>query len=140
MRTIVVALAAAWSSGCVQFTWTNAHRGRPLGAERVEWALDARPDLTTALAELGAPHVVRRVEGPDDSDLGTELLWVWRRAEGFNLSGSVPFDNGGSASVQFGQSNTDFEGLRLAFDANGLFVRGTSGVVAREEPGLDLPL
>jgi hypothetical protein len=124
----------------VQFTWTNAERGRPLKAERVDWALASRPDLATALSELGAPHVVRRLEGPDDSDLGTELLWVWRRAEGFNLSGSVPLDKGGSAGVQFGQSTTDLEGLRLSFDTDGAFVRGTSGVVAREEPGLELPL
>lgn len=138
-RTIGGGLLALALSGCVQFMWTNAHRGVPLAPDRIDWALDSRPDLNTALAELGAPHLVRRLEGLEGTDRGTELLWFWRRAEGFNISGSVPLAKVGSASAQFGQNNADLTGLRLAFDADGLFVRGTRGAVAREDPGFGLP-
>lgn len=147
----VAAGALLLPTGCVQLDWERVHVGRPLDAAAVERVLAERPSLEGALAELGAPNRVRRVEsrvdrietgtdanGSADGE-GTELLWVWRRGRGFSLTGSVPIEQGGNASLEIASGRTDLEGLRLVFDLEGRFLRGDLGAVDTDEPDLGLP-
>jgi len=139
IRAAALASVVALATSCVQFDWERVHVGRPLDAGAVERVLTERPDLAGALAELGAPNRVRRLESRVDRPEGTELLWVWRRGRGFSLTGSVPIEQGGNASLEVSNGRTQLDGLRLVFDLDGRFVRGDAGAVDTDEPDLGLP-
>ena len=136
---LVAVVALALAPSCIQFDWERVRVGRPLDGAAVKGVLEQRSDLTTALAQLGAPNRVRRVESRIDEPEGTELLWVWRRGEGFSLTGSIPIEQGGNASLEIANDRTELEGLRLVFDLDGAFVRGEVGAVDTDEPDLGLP-
>lgn len=139
-RAFAAVLVALGAASCVELTWQRVRVGRPLAAESIAWVLDDRPTLAATLDALGAPHRVRRVESEHDAPEGTELVWIWRRQSGYSVSGSVPLEQGGSASFEFADDRTQFEGLRVTFDLEGGFLRAGVGAVASANPELGLPL
>lgn len=138
-RTVALLALAFGSTGCIELTYSRVRAGRPLEPVAVDWALASRPSLTEALDALGAPDRVRHVESQLDVPEGTELLWVWRYRSGYSLTGSLPVEQGGSASFQVADDRVRLDGLRLSFDLDGRFVRGSVGAVGTQEPDLGLP-
>ncbi|MEZ5976817.1 MAG: hypothetical protein R3F34_01175 [Planctomycetota bacterium] len=129
MRSGLVLVLACALGSCVQLSWRGSRAGLALADTEQEWALAARPDMQAALDRLGAPELVRESEGR-----GVELLWLWRRTDGFGFGVSVPLADTYSANFQWDETGDDALGLRLLFDDDGRFLDGSRGAVLRDRP------
>lgn len=133
-RSHEVLFLACLLPGCISGNLSHERRGFAPEPSSILALQPGACDLTDCLAVLGAPLVVR-----EDRDQ-TILVWGWRHAGFWSLSGSIPLGRGVNATLAYSDQQENLDALLGLFDSSLRLVlvrRGKFGeLVQRQKPRL----
>ncbi|MEM7518378.1 MAG: hypothetical protein AAF368_15830 [Planctomycetota bacterium] len=115
-------LLALTLSSCLSFEYRRDRALEPIDEARLESLQSGSSDLTECLRVLGAPYEVW--ERPD----GFAVVYAFREAHGWSLSGSIDLDPG-NASLDYSRAAQDYDGVVLQFDVDAQLVEKRRGLL-----------
>lgn len=121
-------LIALLATSCVSGDYERFDAEMPPEKAAVERLVIGESNLTSCLAELGAPLQVIELGA------GAVMAWGARRDVGWNVSANIPFSDSASGTLRFSQEHFGYRGVVLFFDEQLLLERIKRGWLAEILP------
>lgn len=137
-RRAVPRLAAACAlvflgASCITTEFNRNRELLPIQRTAMEPLEIGSATLAECLVTFGAPLRVWEI------DTGAALAWYWIDKSDWGVTLSVPAGDAVDASISYGESNEDIEGLVLFFDADWTLTQKRWGRIAAIAPTLRRP-
>jgi len=122
-------LPALALGACVTGDYSQVSFNEPVDLQALRAMRPGEDDLSSVLAQLGAPVDVREYRVDPDRASGVALVYFWRRQYGWGLDISAPVYDDASVSFEMDFAGTDLPGCVLWFDQDLVLERWREGLV-----------
>lgn len=114
---------------CVTGDYSQVSFNEPVDLQALRAMTPGEDNLSSVLAQLGAPVDVREYRVGPDRASGVALVYFWRRQYGWGLDISAPVYDDASVSFEMDFAGTDLPGCVLWFDQDLVLERWREGLV-----------